>query len=508
MRCWDAVEAAGFPIKIGATYRWGRHPELWDFDFVPRSRFQNEPRPAKLEGQRRLTSFQVDRSIYDKILLDGAAGNGCAVYQGTRVTRVHAKSGRIDSLELESGDHVQARYYVDASGNSGILRRALGIECHYPSNLKNVAIYGYWQNADWAVQIGVGGTRIQVLSLGYGWIWFIPIGSTRTSIGLVIPVEHYKKSGKRPEELYSQALQEESIVAGLLQNARREGLLQTTRDWSFVADRHVGENWFLIGECSGFADPILSAGVTMAHLGGRQAAYTILELDRGQFDAEWLKDQFERRQKQRIETHIRFGDYWYTANKQLKDLKEFTSRLAQDNGLDMNPEKAWNWIASGGFINEDLNIGAGGFSLSAIRDSGDYLAKVAFESPLEKYNILTLDILGAEKRDFAVYEGGRVTEAPCYSRNGRFLPISREVELLLVVLEHESRVPRIFDALASLVRANPTSGAINQVMANVQSALEAMIHDGWVKARYNPREPLVRLAGRGSGFHWNRDHRT
>jgi len=197
MGCWDEIEAAGFPIKVGATYRWGRHPELWDFDFVPKKQFRNEPRPAKLEGQRRLTSFQVDRSLYDKILLDKVAAIGCKVRQGTKVNRVEAKDGRIDSLELDSGEKVIARYYVDASGNSGILRRSLDIECRYPSTLKNIAIYDYWQNADWAVEIGVGGTRIQVLSLGYGWIWFIPIGPTRTSIGLVIPVDYFKSSGKK-----------------------------------------------------------------------------------------------------------------------------------------------------------------------------------------------------------------------------------------------------------------------------------------------------------------------
>src|SRR5277367_4166086 len=39
MGCWDAIEAANFPIKIGATYRWGKQPELWDFDFIPREQF-------------------------------------------------------------------------------------------------------------------------------------------------------------------------------------------------------------------------------------------------------------------------------------------------------------------------------------------------------------------------------------------------------------------------------------------------------------------------------------
>src|ERR1700733_9422051 len=65
MGVWDKVEAANFPVKIGATYRWGNDSTLWDFHFLPRGEFEDEPRPANYEGQRRLTAFQVDRAIYD-----------------------------------------------------------------------------------------------------------------------------------------------------------------------------------------------------------------------------------------------------------------------------------------------------------------------------------------------------------------------------------------------------------------------------------------------------------
>src|SRR5471032_1879179 len=73
MGVWDKVEAAGFPIKIGATYRWGKTPELWDFEFIPGGVFHPVSRPTQFVGQRTQTAFQVDRAIYDKILLDHAA---------------------------------------------------------------------------------------------------------------------------------------------------------------------------------------------------------------------------------------------------------------------------------------------------------------------------------------------------------------------------------------------------------------------------------------------------
>src|SRR5471030_3177304 len=84
MGCWDKVEAANFPIKIGSTNRWGKNPELWDFEFVRSEDFIDAPRPGKYEGIRRSTAFQVDRAIYDKILLDHTAEMGVDVRQGTK----------------------------------------------------------------------------------------------------------------------------------------------------------------------------------------------------------------------------------------------------------------------------------------------------------------------------------------------------------------------------------------------------------------------------------------
>ena len=147
-------------------------------------------------------------------------------------------------------------------------------------------MWDYWTNAEWAVEIGVGATRIQVRSLPYGWIWFIPIGPTRTSIGLVCPAEYYKDAGLSAEELYHKSLQLQPDIYKLLRHATARGEVVTCRDWSHLADRIIGENWFLCGEAAGFADPILSAGMTLAHHSARDAAYTILEYRRGEHDVD------------------------------------------------------------------------------------------------------------------------------------------------------------------------------------------------------------------------------
>ena len=119
MGVWDKVEAAGFPIKIGASYTWGREGEQWDFDFYPLESWRDEPRPAQYEGQRRQTAFQVDRAIYDDILLRHAEQMGAQVREQVKVTEVLVDGQRVAGLRLDTGETVTARYYLDASGAVG-----------------------------------------------------------------------------------------------------------------------------------------------------------------------------------------------------------------------------------------------------------------------------------------------------------------------------------------------------------------------------------------------------
>jgi hypothetical protein len=273
-----------------------------------------------------------------------------------------------------------------------------------------------------------------------------------------------------------------------------------------LADRSAGSNWFLIGECAGFADPILSAGVTMAHVAGQQVAYTINEIEQGG-DAGWLKEQFSLRQRQRIHTHIRFGDYWYTANAQFGDLKEFTSELARSSGLELTPDKAWQWIGQGGFIDEDLVVGIGGFGLASIKSSGDYLADLNWDSPLERYNVFRLNLKGATQKDRASYMEGRVRKTPCFVRDGRVLPVFGTFEVLVKVLEVEWRLPHIVQMLGRMAEQHAKDPYfLKNILVPVAPSLEAMVSDGWVRASYDPKLPLAKLDGGFAGFHSNKDN--
>lgn len=506
MGCWDEIEAAEFPIKIGVTYRWGKTPELWDFEFVPKGSFKNEPRPAKYEGQRVHTAFQVDRAAYDDILLKHASKLGCEVREETRVTKVRRDGNSVSGVELDNGEVVTATHYVDATGHPGVLRRAMGVKTSSPTTLQNIAVWDYWQNADWAIEIGVGGTRVQVMSQGYGWIWFIPLSPTRTSIGLIVPAQYYKNSGKSPEELYVEAINGDVRISALIKNATSENKLASTKDWSFLAENHYGDNWWLVGESAGFADPILAAGMTITHQAGRELAYSILEMDYGKTDPAWIKDQYQRRQTQRLRNHIRFADFWYTSNTQFTDLQEFTKELAADNGLDLSPERAWQWLSQGGFIDDNATFGAAGYSLEQIIQMGEFVTDIETANLSAKNNIFELNLRGASSDFRAIYHEGRIHRDECFTRDGKLLPLVGPIELWVQILQRAKKLPDIHRLLMEVAEKRKDDFEfMENVMLRIGMALEAMITDGWVKASYDPSLPLTHDPIRPTGIYRNTD---
>jgi len=488
MGCWEEVEAANFPIKIGATYRWGCSDELWNFEFV--SGFQDEPRPAKYAGQRTQTALQVDRAVYDRILLDHARELGAEVRQETRVVEVLKDGDRVTGLRLDDGSVVEAVHYVDASGHVGVLRRAMGVGVECPTSLQNIAIWDYWQNAEWAVEIGVGGTRVQVLSLDYGWIWFIPLGPTRTSIGLILPADYYRRSGRRPQDLYEEAVRNDPVVSRLIQNARSEGALATTKDWSFVADRLAGDNWWLAGESAGFADPILAAGMTLAHWSAREAAYTILELNRGEHDGGWLKARYQDLQRRRLRQHIQFADFWYSANGNFEDLKDYTRQIAQEAGLDLDPDAAFQWLGTGGFINERLGATAAGtVDIRALRGLCRTLTDRAPRSLIADAGSFRLDLEGAQTDYLADYVDGRVVRVKTYVRGESRLPLTGAFQAVVRSLKWGGRSDQLLQNLMvyreTYFPAMPPGEWLNATL----QVLEALVLEGWVHPQPDPAAP-------------------
>ncbi len=485
MGAWDKVEAARFPIKIGATYRWGSTDDLWDFEFLPGETFRGTERPAPYKGARTKTALQVERSRYDQILLDHAESMGCEVRQETAVKKIHRDGGRVEGLELQSGEMIQAKHYVDASGNAAILRRAMDVPVHEPEILKNVAFWEYWNDAKWAVEIGIEATRVNVMSLGYGWIWFIPISATRASVGLVVPAEHYKKTGKRPEEIYHEAVQSEPLVASLLAGAKPDGKVHGTKDWSFVVEQCAGENWWLVGETLGFADPILAAGLTIAQTSARELGYTLGAALKGTHDIAWLRQYYDEIQRSRIRQHLQFAEYWYSANAHFTDLKDFTRSIAKEAGLELDADKAFQWLGTGGFVNDDLRVArVATFSVASLKSMTRFMGGGGRATwQISRFGLFKPNIAGAVRKQVPVYHEGEVLVREVLERDGKTLPLVGAYAKVMEIVQRGQKARAIFDGIR---------GAFPEVRSwtNALEVFEAMVVDGWIKGRQELDKPV------------------
>jgi len=500
MGIWDEVERAGFPVKIGATFRWGQKEELWDFNLVPPESFEGQSRPGKFEGVRRDTAFQVDRAKYDDMLLRHAQKRGCQVLEGTAVREVLHQDDVVQGLKLSNGETISARSYVDASGHVGILRRAMGVEIDCPTPLKNIAIWDYWTNTAWAETIGSGGTRVQVISVGFGWLWFIPITPTKTSLGLVCPASFYKQSGKTPEQLYTEALAASERITGFLQGARRENKLRTTNDWSFVSERVYGKNWYLVGECAGFADPILSAGLTLTHVGARELAYTLIALDANSHDRDWMLSHYQQNQQKRVRQHMRFAEFWYAANGQFTDLQAHCQEIARESGLPLKAKHAWAWLAQGGFTNDVLGqAGIGGLDLTGVNQVTQRFFDEDLTWHANDRNVFKLQLTGATKTTLPDYRNGNVIAVPCYERDGKRLAITGMTQLLMFALERGSDIESILKIMRQVLQSKMPAQyheiAIQQALQN----LEVLVSEGWITAGFDERFSKLSISSPRAG---------
>ncbi|MEX0876521.1 MAG: NAD(P)/FAD-dependent oxidoreductase [Phycisphaerales bacterium] len=496
MGVWDKVEAANFPVKLGATFTWGCDNEAWNLDFYPVEEFVDQPRPAKYEGQRRHTAFQVERERYDRILLEHAEEMGADVRQETMVREVLSDGDRVTGLRLDSGEVITARHYVDASGHAAVLRKGLGIESEAPTTLRNVAFWDYYDNATWAIEIGVGGTRIQIRSLPYGWIWFIPLGPSRASMGLVCPSEYYKETGLTPREVYERAIEEHPEIRELLAGAKSStgGKVLTTKNWSHLANKLAGENWWICGEAAGFADPILSAGMTLAHSTAREVAYRILECERGELDAGWLRSQYDEKGRQNINQHIRFAEFWYASNGRFTDLKEHCQQIAKDAGLNLRPAQAWRWLAKGGFANEDIDrAGFGSFDVGSSKQLIERFSGRSSKFQISALNDFKLNLSNAEEVYQGVLREGRITRIKCYKRGESMLPLTGTWKILVDILRKESDLEAIYKELETAIKRHTIGGAQSSEIFLYLQTLEVMVNEGWVIGKNKKTRPKLNI---------------
>lgn len=247
--------------KYGAEFAFGHEAHSLRFDFAD-----------GLLPDQTAETVNVERASFDAMLLDAAAEAGAEVVQGAGVGRVEELTDGAVSAHV--GDHpVRARYLVDASGQSTLLGKHLGLRRGYDDHNK-VACFGHFRGVGRLPGRDAGHPCIAMLD--DAWFWLIALDGERTSVGVVMDREvahRVRRDHDVPASgLLRWAVPRAPFVARRMAAAEALGEQRMAADYSYRCAPYAAPGCFLVGDAATFLDPIFSTGICLGMVGGQQAA--------------------------------------------------------------------------------------------------------------------------------------------------------------------------------------------------------------------------------------------
>jgi flavin-dependent dehydrogenase len=276
-------------VEIGAHY-FGeilgldehlRHHHLRKFGF----RFFSSDRHGTIDEVQEIgvsrylnvTSFQIDRGIFENFLIAHARATGIEVETGAVVEAVRlGVAGALHEVDVRDGAatrRIAARWVVDASGRTGLLKRQLGLAEPIDHDVNavwfrvpgRVDIESWSDDRPWLKRCE-GGQRWRstnhLVGEGY-WVWLIPLSSGFHSIGIVADAARHPLATMSS---YSRALAWLDEHQPRLSRALRESGVAPA-DFAFLKHFSCGcrelfsaERWAITGEAGVFLDPFYSPG--------------------------------------------------------------------------------------------------------------------------------------------------------------------------------------------------------------------------------------------------------
>jgi len=237
------------------------------------------------------SSFQVRRSDFDKILFDKAKTNGARTFEECRVTDVAfpPEGGGIVTAAMADGEvrQFRGRFVIDASGRDTFLASRLKVKQRNRRH-ESAAVFGHFTGAERLQGRDEG--HISIFWFAKGWFWFIPLSDGTTSVGAVSKPDIFKNRDGDMTALLKDLIAMCPALAHRLRDATLTGPATGTGNYSYSSDSFVGPHYLMVGDASGFIDPVFSTGVYLAMKSGFLAADTVAAcLDHPEKAAQALK---------------------------------------------------------------------------------------------------------------------------------------------------------------------------------------------------------------------------
>ena len=221
-------------------------------------------------------SYQIDRGIFENFLGEEARRQGIEFRDGAVVKGFEVgEHGALHSIRFtdDAGEHsAQARWLMDASGRSALLRRRFELtrdNGHHANAVwfrldTRIDMDQWSDDAEWRGRCEAGRWQSTNHYLGPGyWAWLIPLGSGAHSVGIVCDAGMHPLEGMKDFERSLDWLDRFQPAVGRACRAERDTLL----DFMFLRHYSHGcarvfsaDRWAITGEAGVFLDPFYSPG--------------------------------------------------------------------------------------------------------------------------------------------------------------------------------------------------------------------------------------------------------
>jgi flavin-dependent dehydrogenase len=255
------LRASSFPVKHSVRFVSPNGKESTPFYFS-----------ETIAGERART-WQVERSLFDRMLLGHARAHGVEAFERIGVDKVLFENDRAVGVQTVAANgacaEVGAKVVVDASGRACVIGHQLGLRSPLPE-LRKASAWGYFRGGKRLPGIDAGETTMFLIP-GGGWFWYIPLPDDMVSVGLVADPEYVFSEGDDLEAALTRELRRCAPLADRLSAATRVGPVRGSRHLAYLNRRTCGDGWVMIGDARAFLDPIYSSGLYLA-LGSAELA--------------------------------------------------------------------------------------------------------------------------------------------------------------------------------------------------------------------------------------------
>lgn len=297
-----AVVEAGFQYKNGAHFVYRDQASAYDF------------RDKHSEGWG--TTYQVERAVFDDLLIRCAAEQGAEVRFGHTVLAMNP--GDAPTLEVadEAGTRyrVNARFVLDASGFGRVLPRLLNLEA--PTRMPTrAAIFTHVRDG---IPAGVHDRNKITVAVHPDhrdvWFWMIPLANGRSSVGCVAEAAFLDVPEAAREDRLRSLIRSEPTLNRLIGDAPFLMPVRHIGGYAANVERLHGAGYALLGNAGEFLDPVFSSGVTIALRSAHLAVETLERQLEGEA-VDW-NAQYDVPLRKGIDTFRAFVEGWYTGKLQ------------------------------------------------------------------------------------------------------------------------------------------------------------------------------------------------